>query len=256
MPSSAKPGRTPLAGYTLFSQINDQHIGCPLLHIAMTGPSRFRILIAMGASLCWAGCCCAGGSWYVDDAGIAPHGHCQLESWWRSFQDGTMELTTVPACSAANVEWSLGMTRLSDPVHSDFTPGVKWQVKDNDHGGFGLALAASSLFHDGRSRNTTVYVAPTWVFGVRQQWEVNTNAGVFHQPGERTQGFAGAAIQYTPSATIALLAEHVWRQAHGHVSQVGMRLALAPSTTLDLVAGRSRDRVTSRWATLGLNLAF
>jgi hypothetical protein len=44
--------------------------------------------------------------------------------------------------------------------------------------------------------------------------------------------------------------------ASGEVSQVGMQLALASSTTLDLVAGRSRDRVTSRWGTLGLNLAF
>jgi hypothetical protein len=247
---------TPVGGYTRFSRVGSQHGGCPLLHIAMTGPNRFRILIAMAALFSWAGCCCAGGSWFVDDAGIAPNGHCQLESWWRSFQDETMELTTVPACSAANVEWSLGMTRLSDPVRSDFTPGVKWQVKDNDHGGFGLALAASSLFHDGRSRNTTAYVAPSWVFGERQQWEVNTNAGVFHQPGERTHGLAGAALQYAASKTLALLAEHVWRQAHGHVSQGGVRLALAHSTTLDLVAGRSRDRVTSRWATLGLNLAF
>jgi hypothetical protein len=41
----------------------------------------------------------AGASLYVDDAGIVPAGHCQLESWLRASAPGR-ELSLVPASSA------------------------------------------------------------------------------------------------------------------------------------------------------------
>lgn len=212
-------------------------------------------LVGAGMALA-AGPCRAGGSLFVDDAGIAANGHCQLESWLRPFQSEVVELTTVPACSFGNIEWSLGITRLSNPVRSIFTPGIKWQLKGNDDGGFGVALAATSIFHDGRSQNTTLYVAPTWLFGQHQEWELDTNVGAYHQPGERLHGLAGAGLHYSPSPNVTLIAEHVWREAHGHLSQVGVRLSLSRATTVDLLVGRSKDRTSARWATVGLNLSF
>lgn len=200
--------------------------------------------------------CRAGGSLFVDDAGIAANAHCQLESWLRPFQSEVVELTTVPACSSENIEWSLGVTRLSTPVRSIFTPGIKWQLKGNDDGGFGIALAATSIFHDGRSQGTTLYAAPTWLFGQHHEWELDTNVGEYDQPGERTHGLAGAGLHYSPSAKVTLIAEQVWREAHGHVSQAGMRLNLSRATTVDFLVGRSKDRTSSRWATVGVNLSF
>lgn len=201
--------------------------------------------------------CMAGGSLYVDDPGITTPGRCQLESWMRAFEGGGHEFTTVPACSTGPVEWSVTLTRLTSPNDRPWSPGIKWRLVDNTNGGFGMAVAVTALYDHARLQNTEAYLAPGWVLGQRKQWTVNMNLGMIRERGETSKTVAGLGMQYdTTIKLVSLLAEHLWHDGHGGVTQAGVRLNLSSASTIDLLAGRSRDEHTDRWLTVGLNLAF
>ena len=217
---------------------------------------------SVGHALLWsiamvASPCLAGGSLYVDDPGVTAAGRCQLESWMRAFEGGGHEFTTVPACSTGPVEWSVTLTRLTSPNDRPWSPGIKWQLVDNTDGGFGMAVAATALYDHARLQTMEAYIAPGWVLGRRKQWTINVNLGMSRERGETSRINAGLGMQYdTPVKLISLLAEHLWRDGHGDVSQAGVRLNLSDASTIDLLAGRSRDGQTDRWLTLGVNLAL
>ncbi len=199
----------------------------------------------------------AGGSLYVDDPGVTAAGRCQLESWMRSFAGGGHEFTTVPACSTGPVEWSVTLTKLTSPIDRPWSPGVKWQLVDNDDGGFGMAVAVTALYDHARLQTTDAYLAPGWVLGQRKQWAINVNLGMTRERGETSKIVAGIGMQYdTTVKLVSLLAEHLWHDGHGGVTQGGVRLNLSDKSTIDLLAGRSHDEHTDHWLTLGLNLAF
>lgn len=200
----------------------------------------------------------ASGSLYVDDSGTTPAGKCQLESWMRDFSGGPHEWTAAPACSTGPVEWSLTLIRDTVPIQRSWSPGIKWLIKDNTHGGFGLAIASSPLYQDGRFQNMDTYLAPNWVWGPDQRWMVDTNIGVRHERGGSSRPEAGLGLQYTPVKSLSLVVEHLWRGMYGHFSQAGLRFNLNRNDSIDLLAGRSRDKLdgSQRWVTLGLNVVF
>lgn len=197
----------------------------------------------------------AGGSQLVDDTGVTAAGRCQLESWMRGFVGGGAELTTVPACSTGPVEWSLSMTRLTR--HPDqLAPSVKWQLIDNTHGGFGLAVATAVTLVHGRFDEFDAYAAPGWSLGAQQQWQLAVNLGMSRIRGEGSFGVAGLGVQYALNDKAALIAEELWRDRHGHARQAGVRLSLNANDTIDVLVGQNDAAARERWATLGLNLAF
>src|SRR6201991_4891034 len=82
------------------------------------------VLALTGSLISWPGFA-AGGSYLVDDASITPASHCQLESWMQ-FRTGARTLTSVPACSWGEVEYS---AQLSGGVHAgagSVAPSAKW----------------------------------------------------------------------------------------------------------------------------------
>jgi hypothetical protein len=203
-------------------------------------------------------CAHASASLYVDDSGITPAGKCQLESWMRNFSGGSHEWTAAPACSIGPIELSATLTRDTGPAQRSWSPGIKWLIEDNTHGGFGLALATGPLYEDGRFKAMETYVAPNWAWGPNQRWVVNANLGVRHERGGSSRPEEGLGLQYTPIKALSLVAEYLSRSMYGHFAQTGVRLNLNRNDSIDLLAGRSRDHAdgTQRWVTLGLNVVF
>jgi hypothetical protein len=200
--------------------------------------------------------CRAGGSLYVDDSSTTPAGRCQLESWIRAFQSGARETTTVPACSTGSVEWSVALTHLSDRSRDFVSPGIKWNWLDNSRGGLGFAVAGTDVIRQGRQRDAQIYVAPSWIWGQHQQWELDVNAGINHQIGDRSKMLAGIGIEYTPIQTLTLIMERLVKQGHGDDDQAGLRLNVNKLNSIDVFVGHSRDTHTDRWFTVGVNLGF
>jgi hypothetical protein len=200
--------------------------------------------------------CRGGGSLYVDDSATTPAGRCQLESWIRAFQSDTRETTAVPACSTGSWEWSVALTHLSARSRDLVSPGLKWNWLDNSHGGFGFAVAGTDLIRQGRQRDAQIYMAPSWVWGDAQQWELDGNAGINHQVGDRSKMLAGLGIEYTPVRALTLIAERLVKQGHGNDDQAGIRVNVDKLNSIDVFVGHSRDTFTDRGLTIGVNLGF
>jgi hypothetical protein len=211
------------------------------------------IIAAMMATAVAAGTAQAGGSLFVDDPGVTPAGRCQLESWMRAFSGGGRELTLAPACSAGPLEFSLGMTRISRPGQSELTPGLKWQLRDNSNGGFGLALATTGIYQHGRLKQTDAYIAPGWALGSDQQWQIFTNIGLSRDRGEKSKLAGGVGVQYSLSKAVDLVAERYIRKRRDATSEAGISFNFGTAASIDLLVGKSR---TDQWFTVGYNFVF
>ena len=211
------------------------------------------IIAAMMATVVAAGTAHAGGSLFVDDSGVTPAGRCQLESWLRAFSGGGRELTLSPACSAGPLEFSLGLTRISRPGQSELTPGLKWQLRDNSSGGFGLAVATTGIYQHGKLKQTDAYLAPAWALGADQQWQVFTNLGLSRDRGEKSKLAGGLGMQYSVSKAIDLVAERYIRKGRDATNEAGISFNFASSASIDLLVGKNR---TDQWFTFGYNVVF
>ena len=211
------------------------------------------IIAAMMATVVAAGTAHAGGSLFVDDSGVTPAGRCQLESWLRAFSGGGRELTLSPACSAGPLEFSLGLTRISRPGQSELTPGLKWQLRDNSNGGFGLAVATTGIYQHGKLKQTDAYLAPAWALGADQQWQIFTNLGLSRDRGERSKLAGGLGVQYSVSKAIDLVAERYIRKGRDATNEAGISFNFGSSASIDLLVGKNR---TDQWFTFGYNVVF
>ncbi|WP_250626296.1 hypothetical protein [Pinirhizobacter soli] len=211
------------------------------------------IITAMMATVVAAGTAHAGGSLFVDDSGVTPAGRCQLESWLRAFSGGGRELTLSPACSAGPLEFSLGLTRISRPGQSLLTPGLKWQLRDNSNGGFGLAVATTGIYQHGKLKQTDVYVAPAWALGADQQWQIFTNLGLSRDRGEKSKLAGGLGMQYSLSKAVDLVAERYIRKGRDATNEAGISFNFGSSASIDLLVGKNR---TDQWFTFGYNVVF
>lgn len=211
------------------------------------------IIAAMMATGMASGAAQAGGSLFVDDSGATPAGRCQLESWLRAFSGGGRELTLSPACSVGSLEFSLGLTRFSRPGESELTPGLKWQLRDNSNGGFGLAVATTGIYGRGKLRQTDAYLAPAWAFGADQQWQIFTNLGLSRDRGEKSKLAGGVGMQYSVSRTIDLVAERYIRKGRNAINEAGISFNFGGSASIDLLVGKDR---TDQWFTFGYNVVF
>lgn len=197
----------------------------------------------------------AAASLLVDDAGITDAGHCQLESWVRH-TDAGQEWTTVPACTLANIEWSLGLTRAPGDARRQYAFGAKRVLVEGAARHWGLALGASVGGNTQRPRaddwalNVPLTIAP----GVQERVQVHLNLGWAAQGAARGRT-DGIGMEIGLTRDWSLLAETAHDAARERGSQLGLRRVLWPGASLDLLAGRMHHPRDSRWITLGFNLA-
>jgi hypothetical protein len=209
------------------------------------------VLALTGSLISWPGFA-AGGSYLVDDASITPASHCQLESWMQ-FRTGARTLTSVPACSWGDVEYS---AQLSGGVHAgagSVAPSAKWLVFNGSR--VSTALDAGVTVQRGQVGLAIAYVATTFQLDPAGRWLVNTNVGASHAQGQSTRRILGAGVEFAASASATLLAEFIDTAGATRTMQAGVRLPFG-NNSIDLVVGRSLGQQADRWVNMGLNLAF
>lgn len=203
-------------------------------------------------------CMASGGSYLVDDASTATPGRCQLESWLQAFRGGTVTGWTVPACGIGPVEIGLGLAGQTHPGRNFANPSIKWQLRNGDDEGIGFALATDSTFQNGHRDGTNVYAASNFAVDRGRLMMLNVNLGMTRQGQGAWHRLAGIGFEYAVTHHIGVLAERLWSRDLSQATQAGVRFYVGKDNSIDLVVGRERERSLplSRWATVGLNLAF
>jgi len=200
----------------------------------------------------------AGGSYLVDDASITPDGHCQVESWVRALPHDAWDVTSVPACSIDDVEWSASATHGAGNGSSTTSTGVgaKWAYGDIDKDGLAIGVAVGGVWTDGVLVNETVYAPASVALTEDHRWVVHLNAGVRHAPGVGWRALVGAAVDMRLAQRWHVIAEFSAVPSAERTVQVGARYSISDNAEVDLVAGHSHDDFDEHWITVGLNLGL
>jgi hypothetical protein len=224
-----------------------------------------RVALARVAQAAWLGLASPvfaagglGGSYVVDDATITPNGHCQLESWIRAIDGGEGEASSVPACSAGNIEWSASIDRRAGAGLPATTLGVgaKWVAGDLDRDGRAWGVAGGALWSGGALVSEQAYVPVSISAGIEHPWLIHLNAGARRTIGTGWRAIAGVGVETALDADWSLLAEYFDAQSAEKTVQAGVRWSVTQNADVDLVVGHTRDAIAQSWLTLGLNLAF
>jgi hypothetical protein len=202
----------------------------------------------------------SGGSYLVDDASTATPGRCQLESWLQVFRGGTHTVWTVPACGVGPVEFGLGLGGQSHPGYNLQSPSVKWQLRNGDDAGIGLAVATDMTLQNGHRVASNVYAATNFGIDDERRLMANVNLGMTRAEQGAWRRLTGVGFEFAVTKEIAVLAERLWAARLSRATQAGVRYYFGKDDgdSIDLVVGREQERAlsASRWATIGLNLAF
>lgn len=197
----------------------------------------------------------AAASLLVDDAGITDAHHCQLESWVRHTRDG-QEWTAVPACTVADTEWSLGLTRLPGQPATQWAVGAKRVLVERQQRRWGLAASAGlgGTTHRPRGDDWTLTVPLTVALDAQDRVQLHLNLGWAHHA--HVQGrTSGVGLEVALHRHWSLLAESARDADRQLSSQIGLRRVLWPGASVDLLAGQVHHQRNTQWLTLGFNLA-
>lgn len=196
----------------------------------------------------------SGGSYLVDDASVVGAGKCQLESWLRAWSNGSDGVWAVPACGVGPVEFGLSLHRQQGEAGLGLSPAVKWQLRNGDDHGIGLAVEVNTTYQHDRHVASQAYASTSFGLDDARRWMVDLNLGVDRERDRSAHPIEGAGVSYALDERWSLLAERFW--SRGSVSdQAGVRLAFGDSS-LDLVVGREMARLRSHWVNVGWNAAF
>jgi hypothetical protein len=195
-----------------------------------------------------------GGSYNVDDASVVGAGKCQLESWLREWSHGSNGVYAVPACGAGPVEFGVTLNTGHGTFGPGVNPSIKWQLRNGDDKGIGVAVATAATWIRGRQDDAQAYVATTFGLDDARRFMVALNVGADRARGESTHALYGFGLDYALTTRWTLLVERLW--THRTItSQGGVRLAFGESS-LDVVVGSERSLHASHWINLGWNAAF
>ncbi|MEN3745551.1 hypothetical protein TPR58_00120 [Sphingomonas sp. HF-S3] len=228
--------------------------------IRRVGPA----MLAAAAALMLPPVAHASGPYAVDDAGITPAGHAQVEAWTTRSRGATLA-TVIPAVTLPglpDVEWSLGWAGVRGRGVGDdrLSAQAKLALRHGDAGrpSFALAAGLSLDARSGRPAGGTVYGALTLPIGDRIL--VHCNAGVGHERGAA----APAAALWGVRAEAAILPERLSAHAElfdtgtsGPAAQFGIRpMVLHGHVDLELVYGHGLAGKGADSLTLGLAARF
>lgn len=199
----------------------------------------------------------AGASLLIDDAAITPAGHCQMESWVRSYSPGH-ELTAVPACNVAGTEFGLGISHYTRPVSSNiWSIGIKHLFRefDAEHWGVGLSVGATQDDLPTRSTSWSANMPVSLTLDAESRVVLHANLGwaKSHSAPETATGGIGLDIPMTHAWTV--IAE-IYGDHHGTAGQLGLRRIVTERMSLDMLIGHQESLSSSPWLTLGLNISL
>ena len=104
------------------------------------------------------------------------------------------------------------------------------------------------------------YAASNFGIDDERRLMANVNLGMTRVEQGAWHRLAGVGFEFAVTKEVALLAERLWAARLSQATQAGVRYYFGKDdgNSVDLVVGRERERAlpASRWATIGLNLAF
>jgi hypothetical protein len=195
-----------------------------------------------------------GGSYNVDDASVVGNGKCQLESWLREWSNGSNGVYTVPACGVGAVELGLSLNTEQRTHGVTANPGAKWQLRNGDVKGIGVAVATNATYLHGHQEDVQAYVSTTFGLDDARRVMVALNAGADRMRHDSTHSLFGAGLSWSLTERWELLVERLWM--HRTIDdQGGVRFGWDDSS-VDLVIGSERGPHREHWINLGWNVAF
>ncbi|MEQ4576312.1 MAG: hypothetical protein ABN502_15430 [Gammaproteobacteria bacterium] len=218
-------------------------------------PPLFVLVLLPVVLLAWPVAAWAGASLDIDDAAITPEGRCQVESWLRR-ESAQRQAVAVPACTVAATEVSLGVLgRDPGTGGAGLSLGLKRVLRAFDGRGWGLAIAAGASHEPGQGPGWVLALPASIALDPAQRNLVHLNLGWEAPDRARRAATAGIGLERVLDPRWTLLAELRGDDRGGAGGQLGLRRALGPNASLDLLAGRHRaDGDGTRWLTLGLNV--
>ncbi|WP_305805803.1 hypothetical protein [Stenotrophomonas sp. YIM B06876] len=200
----------------------------------------------------------AGASLLVDDASITAHGHCQVESWIRAHSPG-QELTSVPACNAAGIEFGLGYSHYTQAGTGNlWSLAAKHLFRDFDTQPWGLGLSVNAGWdgNAGRWTNGSVNLPLSIALDPDRKAVLHLNIGWSKPEAQPAALTGGIGSEWVLGPSWTLLAEMYAVHRGPTLAQLGLRHALSNATSLDVLAGHQRGQQGGSWLTLGLNFDF
>ncbi len=217
---------------------------------------RYLLVLLPG---CLAATAHAGGHFDVDDAGTLDPGQCQVEAWAGRFGvDRVLDYHLGPACGIGPVEVRLNIDRYAVPGEFAYVvgPQVKWTfVGRDEEARFAMAASAGPNFDVTRGGRTggQVLLPVSWR-ALDSLW-LHANLGLDWAPGtgERT-GRGGAQAEWAMNDRFTLIVER-FRSVGVWTSRGGLRISLAPTTSVDLSGARNGPERVRGYA-IGINHEF
>lgn len=206
----------------------------------------------------------AAGHFDIDDAGTLDAGQCLVEVWaGRLRSPADLNVQHIGgACAAGPVELGINVDRASAPGSAAAVlvgPQIKWNFWGREpEATWSAAAALATSFdarHGGRAGGQLLLPA-SWRASDRLEVLVNAGADWATGTGVATAR-GGAALAWTFNEHFTLIAER--NRAVGlWTSRLGVRITVAPLTTIELSASRSgrTDDGRLRSIVIGLNREF
>jgi hypothetical protein len=223
---------------------------------------RSPALLALGLTLLSPLAAHAGRPLSTDNAGTAPAGGCEVESWLEQ-QSGQRAWIVTPACGLVEglqVSASVVLPHPRDPVRAGAGLAVKWAPAsarvDTPAGDLALGLAAGTDFERQASAGWRRSSTALWglaSLNAAPSWSLDLNVGVVRDAAARTQATHGnLALSWTPDAHWLAFGETLVNSRRdvfgGRVTAIGARRWLVPERFgIDLTTSRESGASANVW---------
>jgi hypothetical protein len=206
----------------------------------------------------------ASGPYIVDDAAITPPGTGQIEAWLSLSRDNSI-VNFVPATTLRplpSVEWSLTLngSRVFNSAATTVAMQGKWQLRDPDHGQFGLALAGNVALDAGTGRAGTAHLYSALTVPAGERIRLHGNLGWSRSFGDdrrSTLNWGARAEAAVVPDRLAVHAEAFGASRGGAGYQVGLRPTNRKGNVdLELLFGRNLAGERHKWLTMGTAIRF
>ncbi len=200
----------------------------------------------------------------TDDARLTRSGHCQLETWLRSYAD-SQEAWALPACNPqGNLEFTVGggAFRQDDASASnsrDYVLQFKTLLQPMASQQWGIGLAAGKIMHPdinpgpNQFGNQYVYMPASYAFD--NEVVLHVNVGVLRDNGrQRLKSTYGLGAELPLKTQLQGIVEVYGDDRQAPFFQLGVRYSLMPDRLqIDTTLGQQvQGNGDTRWWSLGL----
>lgn len=206
----------------------------------------------------------AGGAFVVDDAVIAAPGHCQVESWVSSADNGQFVAVSQPSCVAElGLPVELKASFQGRRADGEWTAVTGVQAKTvlipvEPHK-IGLGLVGGTAFDVTNGESTLTFINVPVTIELHDQLHINLNAGWAFDAVESEHHFIwGGSFEWEFATQFTAIAEIFGETGPRDAPRVqaGLRYQPVKNIDLDLIYGHNINGENANWITAGLTVRY